>query len=67
MPGNKEHKTLSLKCKPGHCVPDDKLTEILGQHANTVETAFPEHEYDMVQVGRGRFNFVWLREKNVAA
>jgi hypothetical protein len=57
-PGNRKHKVYMFRAgKQRHFV-EAGVTDILAKVAEEVEKMHPEHEYGMVQVGKGDYNFL---------
>lgn len=65
---NKEAKTHHITADNGrHFVGDGQA--YLERFAEQIEQQWPDDEYKLVEVGKGQFNFVWvkIREKTEAA
>jgi hypothetical protein len=66
-PGNKDSKLHIIQAQPGHAYPEEQIERILENFAENVEIAAPEEEYELVEVGPARFNFVWRGRKPASA
>jgi hypothetical protein len=66
-PGNKNSKLHIVQAAPGRTYPDAQIDKILETFADNLETAAPNEEYELVDVGPGRFNFVWRATKAAPA
>jgi hypothetical protein len=64
-PGNRKHKTFMIKCPPGSHLKADGEDEVLKQFADRIERTWPHEEYAVREVGRGAWNFVWVRSTPV--
>lgn len=56
---NKGSYLTRHRARPGHIIAEDVVDKLLDQIADQIEKRFPGHDYQMVEVGEARFNFVW--------
>jgi hypothetical protein len=66
-PGNKKHKVYIFRAGDGRHFAERGAEDILGKVVAEIEKMYPEHEYAMVQVGKGDYNFMHRGHKEVAA
>lgn len=64
-PGNKSFKTVFLKAPNGRIFTPDGELMVLQRVAAQLEQAFPFEMFDMIQVGRGEYNFVHIGPRPV--
>jgi hypothetical protein len=62
-PGNRRSTLCAYKAARGRAWAETDADKILDAVANDVEKNFPGHEYEMVSLGRGYYNFVCRGEK----
>jgi hypothetical protein len=62
-PENKDSKLHIIQAQPGAHYPEAQVEGILENFAEKIETAAPEEEYEIVEIGPARFNFVWRGRK----
>lgn len=62
-PGNKRHKKVIVRAPNGKTITSDGVEHYLQQAALTLEKEFPGHDYHLVPIGPGAFNFVCAGEK----
>lgn len=58
-PGNASHRTIRRRADKGQGFADAAVDDILDGVAEHLEKYFPEHDYRLVPIGSGEFNFVW--------
>jgi hypothetical protein len=66
-PGNKDSKLHIIQAQPGHAYPEKQVDGIVENFAEKLEAAAPGEEYEIVDVGPARFNFVWRGRKPTPA
>lgn len=64
-PENRSHKTFIVKCPNGTQLKRGGENVVLKRFADELEKNFPLDDFEMREVGRGCFNFVWVRRKPV--
>jgi hypothetical protein len=62
-PGNRGSKLLTFHAPPGRAWAPVDVDKILDRVADTVEKQFPAHEYEMLALGQGYYNFICRGEK----
>lgn len=62
-PENKDSKLHIVQAQPGAHYPESQVEDILGNVVEKLETSAPDDEYEIVEIGPGRFNFVWRGRK----
>jgi hypothetical protein len=66
-PHNKKSSVRNYFTKGKHTgVNDQQVSEVLDECGEFVSKKWPNHEYRLVELGPGRFNFVWECEKEKA-
>jgi len=65
-PGNKRHKKVIVRAPSGRLITPDGIERQLRQAADTLEKEFPGHDYHLVPIGHGAYNFVCIGEKPAA-
>lgn len=58
-PENKGSIVTKVRAKPRCAFGDAEIDSILESAAGQVEKQFPWHDYQLVELGQARFNFVW--------
>jgi len=66
-PENKVRFTKHFRARPGFCFTAADVDKILDSVADQIEQRFPGHNYEMVEVGDGCFNFVWRGQSRAPA
>ena len=61
-PGNQKHVVRENRAPAGKGFAEDNIIGWLKHLADSIEKAFPNHEYRMVELAPWSFNFVWVRE-----
>ena len=56
---NRGSTLRTLHAEPGKGFTEKTVDNILDQVAEDLERRFPVHEYSLVPLGQGHFNFVW--------
>lgn len=59
-PGNATSDCISLKAPRGRGFADKDVTTRLDHLAIQLEEKYPGREFRLVEMGSGRFNFVWV-------
>ena len=49
----------TFRARPGNGYSEKNIEKLLEQVAEQIERRFPGHEYELVELGEARFNFVW--------
>lgn len=64
-PGNRQHRTRVIKCPKGHHIMLGEEKEVLKTITAELRKQSPDHDYEVKEVGRGAYNFVWVAQKPV--
>lgn len=65
LPGNKKFRLETIRAPKGQCFTSSGEDFVLAKVAVELEKNFPGDEYTMVQVGKGKYNFVWAGKKPI--
>lgn len=64
-PDNRTHTTHRVAAGAGKAFTQDGLDELLEGFVTKIERLQPDDEYALKNVGRGAYNFVWLRKRSM--